>query len=487
MNVERLWKDELLIELAMHGELADANETVANLKPKLRAAIAKEERGEDLYATPDEDELMLLALKIGDAGDLLDVLAVERAAPDGAGNTGCPDRVRSMLSHLSHRVARLYVRVQGEQKGILKGLAKTLRVQQERLKSLGSGARFQASEFGEISSVKTDEKPAHNKKSSKTKSRSKSSSASGSASGSDSGEGGNRRRSGKGVGGKGGPKLDFHKWGIKISGFDDKSVNSFIVEVEEKALAKGVEIRKLILGVTEFFSGEAITWYRSVIGEINSWEELKIALRKEFLPLDYEESLWDEIKGRKQGTKETLGMFVANMLGLFSRLSETVPEERKLRIIQMNMSPFYMEKLALQKVLSIRQLKDLGKELDLSKSRMEQYSGPRSKVKPLEPEFRCKSKPVVSEVEVAEVAVPKVKPTPQTKAPKATPPPESDVNSNRARRVGCWQCGSQDHGFRFCKVPKKWDFCTRCGLKGAATADCNRCKARRGPTGPKGE
>jgi len=479
MNVERLWKDELLIELAINGVKPDRTKTVAELKPLLRDAIAARAEGmaEDVYDASNEDELLHLAIKVNDAEDLLTVLV------EGGDPTASPDRVRSLLSHVSHRVSRLYVLVEGEQKGMLKGLAKTLRVQQEKLKTLGVGARYKASEFGDISSIKTNEKPQKKKSKENTeRDHTEPENSDGEH------KEGPRKEDNLGFGGKS-PKLDFHKWGIKISGFDDKSVNSFIVEVEEKALAKGIPTKYLMLGVTEFFTGEAITWYRSVMGEVSSWEELKIALRKEFLPLDYEESLWDEIKSRKQGTKETLGMFVANMLGLFSRLSESVPEERKLRILLMNMAPFYMEKLALQKVLSIRQLKDLGRELDLSKSRMEQYSNPRSKVKPLEPEFRCKSKPVVHEVEVAEVSTPRAKApqakTPPAKAPKAEASPEPV--QGKPRRVGCWQCGSPDHGYKFCTVGKKWDYCNRCGLKGAKSSDCNRCKARRGPGTAKGE
>lgn len=97
----------------------------------------------------------------------------------------------------------------------------------------------------------------------------------------------------------GGQKLDFHKWNVSFSGADDKSVNSFIQDVEEKARSKNIDKRYLLQGATEFLTGVAKTWYRSIESETNSWEELKLALRREFLPLDYEESLWEEIRGRK--------------------------------------------------------------------------------------------------------------------------------------------------------------------------------------------
>lgn len=61
----------------------------------------------------------------------------------------------------------------------------------------------------------------------------------------------------------------------------------------------------------------------------------------------------------RQGPKETLGVFVSNMTGLFSRLAEEVSEERKLKIMRKNLSPFYLETLALQQVLSSKKMREI--------------------------------------------------------------------------------------------------------------------------------
>ena len=129
---------------------------------------------------------------------------------------------------------------------------------------------------------------------------------------------------------------DFHKWGIKFSGAENTSVLSFIFDVEEKATWKGVSFNTLIIGASEFFTDRAKTWFRSVKSSIDSWEELKIALRKEFLPLDYYENLWEEIGNRKQGKKESMGEYVANKISLFQRLEmlEPVGDEVKLPILE---------------------------------------------------------------------------------------------------------------------------------------------------------
>lgn len=77
------------------------------------------------------------------------------------------------------------------------------------MRSLG-GAKYAASKFGDFSSVKSDEKPRKKaSKHSRKKSNSRSSSSSGSSSLSSEEGGENKHDKG---GGKGNPKLDFHKW-----------------------------------------------------------------------------------------------------------------------------------------------------------------------------------------------------------------------------------------------------------------------------------
>lgn len=133
--------------------------------------------------------------------------------------------------------------------------------------------------------------------------------------------------------------------------------------------------RREVAGATEFFTGRAKTWFRSVKSKVDSWNELKIALRNEFLPMDYYKGLWEEIRLRKQGQSESIGAYVANMLALFERLEmiDVIKEELTLSIIRENLNPFFTQGLALTQVLSLDHPKTLGRQLEVSQARVEGF------------------------------------------------------------------------------------------------------------------
>jgi hypothetical protein len=54
---------------------------------------------------------------------------------------------------------------------------------------------------------------------------------------------------------------------------------------------------------------------------LSDWDEVVQLLKQEFLPPDFDELLWDEIKGRLQGKSESITIYVAVMETLFARLS----------------------------------------------------------------------------------------------------------------------------------------------------------------------
>lgn len=114
--------------------------------------------------------------------------------------------------------------------------------------------------------------------------------------------------------------VDLAKWKITFHGKDEESVTSFIMEVEEKARGRDVSLRQVRAGAAEFFKGRALTWYRSVSDTCDSWEELKIGLRTELLPLNYIERLEEEIRDRKQGEKESEGAYIADVMAMYQRL-----------------------------------------------------------------------------------------------------------------------------------------------------------------------
>ncbi|KAK3922804.1 Activity-regulated cytoskeleton associated protein 1 [Frankliniella fusca] len=267
-------------------------------------------------------------------------------------------------------------------------------------------------------------------------------------------------------------QVDFQKWGVTFSGAENVSVLSFILDAEEKAESSGIEKRYLYKGASEFFTGRAKTWYRTIKSSVSSWEELKNFLRAEFLPVDYCDNLWEEVRGRLQGEQEPIGCYIANMLSLFERLSLMGPidEEVKLNIISKNLAPFYVKGLVNVKILSIPHLKMLGRDLENAKFRVERYDNSR-RTPLMEPEFAYKGRQrrvLVHEVNVEEPEVAPLRTEPLRPRPRAF----------------CWRCLTPGHIFRDCQAKGDFPlFCWGCGRKEVVKTNCPVCRERKDKKG----
>ncbi len=238
------------------------------------------------------------------------------------------------------------------------------------------------------------------------------------------------------------------------------------MDVEEKADSCGLPHRELLRGAPEFFQGKAKVWYRSVKGEIASWEELKNFLRAEYLPIGYSDNLWEEVRARLQGEGEPIGQYIANMLSLFSRLELMGPvePELKLNIIEKNLAPFYVQQLVNTPVLSIPHLKQLGRNIELAKFRVDRYDKNR-KTPLMEPEFAYKGRGRRTQLDEVVDAEPEV----------------AALHDTRGRRpFVCWRCSADGHGFRDCQARGNFPrFCWGCGRRDVVIQNCAPCQERK--------
>lgn len=238
------------------------------------------------------------------------------------------------------------------------------------------------------------------------------------------------------------------KLGVTFSGTNGaQGVLSFLSRVEEQRVASGLSESRLFEGAIDLFTGPALIWYRSIRSQVGSWFELAERIKLDFLPANYELSLWDEIRSRKQGEDESAIIFIASMRGLMSRLKNLPSETEQLAHITNNLSPFFATSLALIDITSINQLTSLCKRLE--DTRIVNKS-------PIEPELAYKpSKLSVKAVDVQAAAAP--------------------VTNSKARIPSsvCWNCRQAGHNFRFCEGPRTV-FCYFCGNPGVVTSTCRR-------------
>ncbi|KAJ8963738.1 hypothetical protein NQ317_002533 [Molorchus minor] len=156
-----------------------------------------------------------------------------------------------------------------------------------------------------------------------------------------------------------------NKWNLKFCG-DKKglSLSAFLEQVEELRLARHVSKNILLESGIDLFGGRAYQFYLAYRNQVSTWDDFVSLLREEYLSPNYNEKLFEEIRRRTQGSDESIGIYLAVMTGYFNRLTCSVSEETKLKILMRNIAPFYQNQLALVEVTSIAQLRDLGKRLE---------------------------------------------------------------------------------------------------------------------------
>ncbi|KAK3918004.1 Activity-regulated cytoskeleton associated protein 1, partial [Frankliniella fusca] len=489
MDVSRLHKDELLFELAYRGlDLKKEKKTVTELRALLSERIEREAAGEEfesLVTWEDVDEgLILFQTKV----ELLNELVRPAGGDFDPSSAG---RTRALASHCNKRLIALmerYDEMSPEMRTDVKKQAILLKTLVSEFRSMGESRVYAASSVQSVSAVEGWEPPQRpavvrpagvawgmvvgggaverkqavrasvqtsrkSKKSSRKKSAISSSSASSSSSDSSDAEPVSRRTRLSSV------PQDLHKWGVQpFSGDQSVSVCSFLSDIEEKARWRRVNLDSLVAAASEFFCGEAKVRYRSIAGSIDSWKEFCIKVKEEFLPMDYYDNLMEEIRSRKQGPEETVGTYVANMCALFDRLGTGVDEEHrqyegwKLAITVKNLAPYYTDRLTLVKVASFEHLKQLGRDIEASKHRVDAYDG-KTKVRKMEPEFAAKparprSKPLIHEVET-EVEALSLGPN----------PPQNEHPAPKPRTLRCWNCDEVGHRHNSCAKPRHNLFC----------------------------
>lgn len=165
-----------------------------------------------------------------------------------------------------------------------------------------------------------------------------------------------------------------HKWNLVFDG--STCVRNFIERVEELADSRGVSTINLFSSAIEFFTGDALNWFRVNRSNFNTWSEIVAGLKEEFELLDHDKRLVAQLRTTCQKPKENLGSFITTVSLMNNRLSKQLPEEEILEILMCNMLPRYIHKLSLTEVTNIAALKNYGKMIELADSRTDTRNHP---------------------------------------------------------------------------------------------------------------
>ena len=262
-------------------------------------------------------------------------------------------------------------------------------------------------------------------------------------------------------------------WNITFNG-SNLSVNQFIERVNELSVSRNVTEERLFYGASELFSGDALIWFRSIRHEIFNWSELMARLRKDFLPADFTNDLWDEIRSRKQGYNEKVIIFIAVLENLFHRLPFLPPENVRLEQIIRNLQPYFQSQLTLRHVPSILALREMCKALEDTKLHIDRFKNTSSNQTRniLEPDLstRVTQPRRINEIETNNITNPFV----NNNISAVNTTSDTPNNNNSVTRFLCWNCKQTSHQWRNCNQPLN-RFCYGCGMPNVTIKNCTKC------------
>lgn len=263
------------------------------------------------------------------------------------------------------------------------------------------------------------------------------------------------------------------EWGIKFNG-DPKKVYSFIERITALAKSRKVENNDLFNSAVELFVDDAFVWFRNVQNKVSDWDSLIIQLKKDFLPPDIDEDLWDQIKSNKQRKNERVTIFIAQMENLFSRLTRPPNEFTKIKYIKQNILPEYASHLALVEVDQVSQLQDIVKKLeDVSfiKSRNSVQPNRYKEVKEVAANNSQFSRSNKKSFQKNQSFKNKFN---YDKSDNSHPSTSKVTANTKEKSIVCWNCGEPNHVFSACLIKRK-TFCYKCGSTGVKSKDCKNC------------
>lgn len=263
-----------------------------------------------------------------------------------------------------------------------------------------------------------------------------------------------------------------YKWGISFSGQSETNeLLDFLEKVEELRLARGVSKSELFRSAIDLFSGPAVSWFRSTKSRVNNWDDLVACMKRDFLPEDIDDFIWDKLRDRKQGKTEKSIIFIAAMENLFSRLTNPPDELSRVKLIRKNLLPVMIAQLCLFEIDTIPSLTAYCRKIENSKSESNM-----SHLQVLDERIDNNSNVIGMLNELSKKIT-----TIENKFSKMAGSNNKITSNSGANKTlltedeKCWNCDKSGHRFYECTSPKRNKFCFGCGKKGVNKKECADC------------
>ncbi|KNC30758.1 hypothetical protein FF38_11769 [Lucilia cuprina] len=250
------------------------------------------------------------------------------------------------------------------------------------------------------------------------------------------------------------------KWDISFDGDTDKlNIEDFIFRIEYLQKYHACPWRELCGEFHKLLKGDAKDWYWLLVQQktIETWDDLKKALRVQYGSNRSEYEFMRDFEERKQRTGESIDAYFLAMRKLRSRLRTPLPEYEVIRIIKRNIRQNISQIVYPMQVFTVEHLRDECKEIEKNYGRRELGAS-------IQPQIRYGQRRQIEEIveneqgEIIEEIYPRNKP-----------------KINKVDNIICWNCHLPGHVFKECPSMQRNLFCYKCGLNGVVTTTCPNC------------
>lgn len=296
--------------------------------------------------------------------------------------------------------------------------------------------------------------------------------------------------------------VPINSWRISFSG-DSRGIHlhEFLVQLKMLQRSENVSDEEMLFSIVHLLTGRAKLWFASTHNRYATWEQFEQALKREFLPDNYDFVLLSEISSRTQKPDESGSEFITQMQATFSCISFPISEEYKLFMVKKNLTSKYAMAAATARVRNLDELCDVCREIDGISFKTRQslpfqsyhvFNNSARKFIPERELNELQQVPFVDSIPSGELHFEgqysenamdnevcavrtydrRFRGSQQTNSPQ-------NVSSGNA--MLCWNCRKNGHLWQRCSEPRSnRKFCYTCGHLNVTVHSCPKCSGNEG-------
>lgn len=248
------------------------------------------------------------------------------------------------------------------------------------------------------------------------------------------------------------------KWNISYDGSQD--VNDFLFKVDTLRERWNCPADQVVAAFHTFLKGKAEKWFWLFLKQNTNttYDQLKKAIKKQFGDIDNDCDRIVRMIERRQLPKESFDDYFTDMIGMNSRLSQPMAENKIIELIKNNLRESLGSLLFSYELFSLEHLKDAARRAEKYLSRQQQVRFQKKFVTEIEHSEDIGDKDDEIDCEIAAL---------QHRGFSQKPRKEIDTKNFK-----CWNCDQIGHSFYDCPLEERKLFCFRCGEKNVTTPRC---------------